>query len=59
MKKYNETKKMVKKMTAGLTQQQGRSKKGKKGKKRKGGLPGLGGMSMSDIRQLQSMMKDM
>ncbi len=58
MKKYNETKKMVKKMTAGLAQQPGRNKKGKKGKKRKGGLPGRGGMSMSDLRQLQSMMKD-
>lgn len=58
MKKYNETKKMVKKMTAGLTQAQGRSKKGKKGKKRRGGLPGMGGMSMSDLRQLQSMMKN-
>lgn len=59
MKKYNETKKMVKKMTAGLAQQAGRGKKGKKGKKRKGGIPGLGGMSMGDLRRLQSMMKDM
>ena len=59
MKKYNETKKMVKKMTAGLAQQAGRGKKGKKGKKRKGGMPGLGGMGMGDIRRLQSMMKDL
>ncbi len=60
MKKYLETKKMVKKMTAGLEQAGAkRGKKGKKGKKRKGGLPGMGGMSMGDIRRLQSMMKDM
>lgn len=58
IKKYNETKKMVKKMTSGMAQSQaGRNKKGKKGKKRRGGLPGLGGMSMSDLKNLQNMMK--
>lgn len=58
IKKYNETKKMVKKMTSGMKQSQaGRNKKGKKGKKRRGGIPGLGGMSMSDLRNLQNMMK--
>lgn len=56
MKKYHETKKMVKKMTAGLAQQP-RGKKGKKGKRKRGGVPGLGGMSMADLKNLQSMMK--
>ncbi len=58
MKKYHETKKMVKKMTAGLSQQQSRGKKGKKGKRKRGGVPGLGGMSMADLKNLQSMMKN-
>ena len=58
MKKYHETKKMVKKMTAGMAQQQPRGKKGKKGKRKRGGVPGLGGMSMADLKHLQSMMKD-
>lgn len=59
MKRYNETKKMVKKMTAGLAQKQGRPKKGKKGKKsrRRGmGIPGLEGLSMADLRGLSDMM---
>ncbi len=55
VKKFNETKKMVKKMTAGMEAQTG--KKGKKGKGRKRrGLPGLGGMSMGDLRKIQEMM---
>ena len=49
MKKFNETKKMVKQATAGMEQQASRKgKKGKKGKRRRGlGIPGMGGMSMS------------
>ncbi len=55
VKKFNETKKMVKKMTAGMEAQTG--KKGKRGKGRKRrGLPGLGGMSMGDLRKIQEMM---
>ncbi len=55
MKKFQETRKMVKKMTAGMSQG---SKKGKKGKKRRGmGIPGMGGMSMADIKSLQNMLK--
>lgn len=58
MKQYQETKKMVKKMTASLDQGSRRGKKGKKGKKRRGmGIPGLDGMSFSDLRNLQNMMK--
>ncbi len=55
MKKFQETRKMVKKMTAGMSQG---GKKGKKGKKRRGmGIPGMGGMSMVDIKNLQNMLK--
>ena len=56
MKKFQETRKMVKKMTAGMNQG---GKKGKKGKKRRGGMgiPGMGGMSMADLKNLQNMMK--
>ena len=53
--KFNETRKMVRKMTAGMGQQPGR--KGKKGKGRRGrGMPGMGGLSMADLRSLQDMM---
>lgn len=60
VKKFNETKKMVKKMMGGMEQAAG--KKGKKGKgKRRGlkipGMGGMGGMSMSDLRELQKMME--
>ena len=56
IKKFNETKKMVKKMMGSVEQQQG-AKKGKKGKgRRKRALPGMGGMSMSDLRKIQEMM---
>lgn len=55
MKKFQETKKMVKKMTSGMNQPKG--KKGKKGKKRRGGMPGMGGMSMSDLMNIQDMLK--
>lgn len=55
IKKFNETKKMVKRMTASVEQQAG--KKGKKGKaRRRRALPGMGGMSMSDLKALQQMM---
>ena len=69
MKKFQETRKMVKKMTAGMSQggkkgkktasvEQQAGKKGKKGKKRRGmGIPGMGGMSMADIKSLQNMLK--
>lgn len=58
MKKFNETKKMVKQATAGMEQQASRKgKKGKKGKRRRGlGIPGMGGMSMSDLKKIQDMM---
>lgn len=60
MKRYNETRKMVKKMTASLTQNPKRGKKGKKGKKSRRGLgvPGLDGLSMSDLKNIANMMGD-
>ncbi len=59
LKKYGETRKMVKKMMAGMQDMPGRKgKKGKKGRRggklRRGMLPG--GMSLSDLRQIQDMM---
>ncbi len=56
LKKFNETRKMMRKMMGEMEQRGG--KKGKKGKgRRKRGLPGMGGMSMADLRRLQDMMK--
>ena len=57
LKKFNETRKMMRKMMGEMEQRGG--KKGKKGKgRRKRGLPGMGGMSMADLRRLQDMMGD-
>lgn len=59
MKKFNETKKMMRKMMPAMEDATaGRGKgKGKKGKKtRRRGIPGMGGMSMSDLRKIQDMM---
>lgn len=56
LKKFNETRKMMRRMMGEMEQRGG--KKGKKGKgRRKRGLPGMGGMSMADLRRLQDMMK--
>lgn len=59
IKKFNETRKMIKKMSAAQTAQQAR--KGRKGKKRGtrvgfGGASSLGGMSASDLKKLQDML---
>ena len=56
VKKFNETKKMMKKfMPAAEDMAAGRGRKGKKGKRmRRRGLPG--GMSMGDLKKLQDMM---
>ena len=59
VKKFNETKKMMKKfMPAAEDMAAGRGRKGKKGKRmRRRGLPGLpSGMSMADLKKLQDMM---
>ena len=59
IKKFNETKKMMKKfMPSAEEMAGGRGKKGKKGKRsRRRGLPGLpSGMSMADLKKLQDMM---
>jgi len=57
VKKFNETKKMVKRMMPAMESLQGgHGKKGRKGKKRRG-MPGLpAGMSMSDLKSIASML---
>lgn len=64
MKKYGETRKMVRKMMPSLQESAEHFKKGKKGKKGKlkrrfGGMPGMGmGMpGMGDLKKLQDMLK--
>ena len=56
VKKFNETKKMMKRFMPATEEMAGgkRGKKGKKGRRRRMGLPG--GMSMADLRKLQDMM---
>ena len=59
MKRYNETKKMMKQYLPALTDEPSRGRKGKKGKKKKkrAGLPGLpGGMNMRDLKELRNML---
>lgn len=56
MKKFQETRKMIKKMTAGMNQGGKKGKKGKKGR-RGMGIPGMGGLSMSDLKNIQGMLK--
>lgn len=59
MKKYNETRKMMKQMMA-QQERDAAPRKGKKGKKkrRNRSLPGMGGIGMSDLKRLQDMMED-
>ena len=58
IKKFNGTKKMMKKMMPAAEEMMaGRGRKGKKGKRMKRrGLPGLGGLRPSDLKQLPDMM---
>ncbi len=64
IKKFNDAKKMVKKMTAlkdsmtGGTKSNKRPTKGKKGKKnaRRHSIPGMGGMSMKDLKKMADML---
>ena len=58
IKKFNEMKKMMKKMMpAAEDLVAGRSRKGKKGKRgKRHGLPGLGGLRPGDLKKLQEMM---
>ena len=58
IKKFNETKKMMKKMMPAAEEMMaGRGRKGKKGKRMKRrGLPGLGGLRPSALKPLQDMM---
>lgn len=56
MKKFNETKKMMKQFMPKDDHRQG---KGKKGKKRRRMIPGLGGINPSDLKKLQDAMKDL
>jgi len=55
IKKFNETKKMMKQIMPEFDK--GGGKKGKKGRKRRRSMPGMPGMSMSDLRKLQEMME--
>ncbi|WP_139653219.1 signal recognition particle protein [Raoultibacter phocaeensis] len=57
IKKFNETKKMMKQF---MPADDGRPKKGKKNKKgrRRRSLPGMNGMSMADMKKMQDMLKD-
>ena len=58
MKKYNETRKMMKQMMAQQEQMMG-TRKGKKGtNKRRRSLPGMGGLGMGDLKRLQDMIQD-
>lgn len=57
LKRFTETRKMMKQMMGAA--QQTNNRKGKKGKKRKKmrrGIPGMGGMSMSDLKKMQDML---
>lgn len=57
IKKFNETKKMMKKMMPSMEELQGMGKKGKKGKRGKKPRLGLpGGMSMRDMKKIAEMM---
>jgi signal recognition particle subunit SRP54 len=67
LKKYNETRKMMKKMLASQNQPaNAKGKKGKKGKRRRGfpgmgglsGMPGMGGMGGVDMRKMEELLKD-
>ena len=53
IKKYNETKKMIKKVMPAMEQQ---GKRGKRGRRKNRNLPGMG-MSMADLERLSKMME--
>ena len=63
MKKYTETRKMVRKAFGGMAQMQQKKRPTKGKKKKKGGrraMPGMpGGMSMRDMKKLRNMLGDM
>ncbi|WP_102378230.1 signal recognition particle protein [Raoultibacter timonensis] len=58
IKKFNETKKMMKQF---MPADDGRGRKGKKGKKgrRRRSIPGMGSMSMADMKKMQDLFKDL
>ena len=58
MKKYNETRKMMKQMMAQQEQMMGTRKGKKVTKKRRRSLPGMGGLGMGDLKRLQDMIQD-
>lgn len=59
LKKYNETRKMMKQVMAKQDLDMG-SRKGKKGKKKRKhrSIPGMGGMGMGDLKRLQEMIQN-
>jgi signal recognition particle subunit SRP54 len=58
LKRFNETKKMVKKLSVNLEQRaSSKNKKGKKNKRRRNpAMPGLEGIKMSDLKNIQKML---
>ena len=58
MKKYNETRKMMKQRMAQQEQMMGTRKGKKRKKKRRRSLPGMGGLGMGDLKRLQDMIQD-
>lgn len=57
MKKFNETKKMMKRMMPAVRGDGRQGQARQKGKRRRG-IPGMGGMKMSDLKKIQDMMGD-
>ncbi|MDD6729431.1 MAG: signal recognition particle protein, partial [Eggerthellaceae bacterium] len=58
IKKFNETKKMLKQVMPALGGGKGGGKKRGKQRKRRRGLPGMQGMNMDDMKKLQQMLDD-
>ena len=56
IKKFNETKKMLKQMMPQDDVRQGGKKKGKKKRRPARAIPGMKGMSMQDLKRIQEMM---
>jgi len=58
IKKFNETKKMIKQLMPNA--EFSKPKKGKKGKqKKRRGMPGMGGMGFAEMKKIQDMMKNL
>ncbi|MCH4183868.1 MAG: signal recognition particle protein [Eggerthellaceae bacterium] len=58
IKKFNETKKMMKQYMPSVAPSGKKGKKGKKKGRRMRGIPGMNGMGMGDLKKLQDMIED-